>query len=637
MKKYYGKLCCKMVFIIILLSRSNLIFPQETEGGLPPNSGQTVPSLNFKDADIRDVLRSIAFDYKTNIVIDNSINSKISVTLFGVTVFSAIKTIAEDNGFEFSYDSLRFFVRTKPVVTPPKPVLPAPQISYTDGKLSISLNNVDIHTLVDSLRSKTSRNFLIAPGTSGVITGTLTDVDLQKGLNDLLRNNGYDLNIKDSIYYISMSPYFSALDSNKAKQRDSYWVSARNGKVTINVIQASLNSIIEDLSNQLNLQVVNLSAPDVKVTLKCNDVSINTAFDYLFKGSDYSYKIDNGAYIIGKKTSKDLENTKLVMLKYLRADKLKDQLPPDITKSVNVSVSIEHNALILSGDNDDLENAEQYIKTIDKPVPEVLIEALVVDYNLDNTLQLGLSAGAGDSSAAAQPDTWYPGFNVTASGAKINQLLNSIGSMNVFGHDIDIAKFGKLPASFYVNLKALEEDGIANVKSRPILSTLNGYTASLKIGTVQNYVFNDIMPITSATSTTYIQKESIQQISANISFEITPWVGPNDELTLEIKPDFETPVGTFSPDKDLIPAINTRSLSSTVRLKNGETIVLGGLIQDSENNTVDKIPFLGDLPIIGALFRTIDKKKTKSELLIYITPTITYDDDFGSTYYNYGN
>ena len=104
---------------------------------------------------------------------------------------------------------------------------------------------------------------------------------------------------------------------------------------------------------------------------------------------------------------------------------------------------------------------------------------------------------------------------------------------------------GPMPSNFYVNLKALEEKGIANIKSKPILCTLNGHTASLKIGTVQNYVFDEILPIASTVSTSYIQKETIQKIEANISFEITPWVGPNNEFNMEIKPDFETPVQPF--------------------------------------------------------------------------------------------
>jgi type IV pilus assembly protein PilQ len=289
----------------------------------------------------------------------------------------------------------------------------------------------------------------------------------------------------------------------------------------------------------------------------------------------------------------------------------------------------------LTGNNDIITNIEDYVREIDQPVAQVVIEALVVDYNLDNTLQYGISMGTGDSATLNKPDRWYPGLDVTASGKKINNILNSLGTLNLFGKDINLAKLGKLPDNFYANIQALESVGIANVKSKPVLSAINGATASLKIGTTQNYILNNIMPVTSAVNSTFIQQENIQKIEANISFEITPWIGANNELTLEIKPDFETPIGQFSPDKNLIPAINKRSLVSTIRLKDGETVVLGGLIQESETNTQNKVPLLSDIPFIGSLFTSVDKKKSKGQLMIYITPKINYGDDFGSLYFNY--
>jgi len=143
------------------------------------------------------------------------------------------------------------------------------------------------------------------------------------------------------------------------------------------------------------------------------------------------------------------------------------------------------------------------------------------------------------------------------------------------------------------------------------------------------------MPIQNQINSTFIEQERIQQVEASISFEITPWVGPNNQLTLEVLPDFQTPVGEFSPDKNLIPAINTRRLESTLRLNDGETIVIGGLIQEIESERESKIPILGDIPLIGALFTTTYKQTKKSEMLIYITPHIFYEDEAGLSYFEY--
>jgi type IV pilus assembly protein PilQ len=606
-----------------------VLYAQQDTLIYPPNSSTIVRAVNFKDTDIKDVLRSIALEYKTNIIVDNNINTKISTALFNLDLYNTIKVIAEDNGFVFSYDANRFIINKKPEKALPKPE--EPDITYDKDRITLKLNNIDLDLLTQRLREKTNKNYLITSGTTGKISGSLTNVELDKGLKSIFQNNGYYITQKDSIYYISRSSYYSGTESNAAADKKSYWIHAQDDKVTIDVSQANLDRVINDISNQMGLQIIKLSVPNVNVTVRCKDVSLDKALEYLLKGTDFTFKKDKEVYLIGNKTSKILDDTKLLKLNYLRADKLKERLPANLTQPLTVNVSLEHNAFVLAGNRESIMNLEDYIQTIDKPVPQVLIEAIVVDYNLNNTKQFGLTAGIGDSATVNKNSKYLPGLDATLSGSKVNSLLNGIGNFNLFGKNVDIAKLGKLPANFYVNLKALEEKGIANVKSRPLLATLNGHTASLKIGTVQNYVFDDLVPIQSTVSTTYMQKETIEKIEANISFEITPWVGPNDEMTLEIKPEFQTPIGDFVPDKKLIPAINTRSFFSTVRLKDGETIILGGLIQEKETNVEDKIPLLGDIPFLGALFTNVSKVKSKGELIIYITPHITYGDDFGNT------
>ncbi|QQS36975.1 MAG: secretin and TonB N-terminal domain-containing protein [Ignavibacteriales bacterium] len=628
MKKLLEKPHCKAFFICILLLLSCIdkyIYAQSID--FPPNSSSLINAINIKDTDIKDIYRSIAFEYETNIVVNNDINKRVSVALFNMTVFDAIKTIAEDNELVFQYDNRRFFISSPQILKTPEPLPGIPIVEFSKDKLSIELDNSEISEFVKVLREKTKQNFLLTPGTNGRITGKLLNVELEKGLNNLLGNNGYYLINKDSIYFISRSAYFSSLENSNDLTKRPYWVSAQNNLVTLDVTQADLGRILNDLSNQLNLQLLKLADPNAVVTIKCKDVSLRTAMDYLFKGTEFTYKFENGVYLIGNKTSKGLDETRLAYLNYLRADQVKEKIPASIIQNVHTSISIEHNALVLSGSNENINVVMDFIEKIDQPVPQVLIEALVVDYNLDNIKSFGINAGFGDSTKLTRPDKWFPGIDVTASGKKINSLLSDIGTVSIFGENVDIGKLGKLPDNFYVNIKAMEQNGLANIKSKPILSTLNGHTASLKIGTVQNYIFKEIVPIVNAVNSTFIEKERIEKIEAIISFEITPFVGNNGELTLEIKPNFETPVGSFSPDKDQIPAINTRSFVSTVRLRDGETIVLGGVVQESEINNEAKFPILGDIPILGEFFTDKEKSVRKGELMIYLTPRIFYGDE----------
>lgn len=618
-----------IVLLFSIICFSNLYAQTEK---FPPNSEAIVNAINIKDTDVRDIYRTIALEYETNIIVENDINKRVSISLFNIKLFDAVKAIAEDNELEFNYDNNRFFVSNKKEVIPDPPPPEEPKVEYSREKLSVELSNVELKTFVDKLREKTKLNFLITKGTDGKISGTLTNIELETGLKNILGNNGYYLISKDSIYYISRSSYYSSLENSNDITKNPYWVSANGSTVTIDVTKADLGRVLSDLSNQLGLQMIKMAEPNSVVTVRCKEVPLKTAMDYLFRGTEFTYKNEKGVYLIGAKTSKGLEDTKLAYLNYLRADQVKDKIPASLIQNVNIGVSIEHNALVLSGSNEGINVIEDFLNKVDQPVPQVLIEALVVDYNLTNIEAFGISAGIGDSSTLMRPDKWYPGVDVTASGKKINKILNDIGTISLFGKDIDVGKLGKLPDNFYMNIRAMEQYGLANVKSKPILSTLNGHTASLKIGTVQNYIFKELVPIVNATNSTFIEKERIEKIEAIISFEITPYVGNNGELTLDIKPNFETPVGAFSPDKSQIPAINTRSFVSTVRLRDGETIVLGGVVQESESNTEDKFPILGDIPIIGKLFTNYEKTISKGELMIYLTPRIFYGNELTSLY-----
>jgi len=133
MKKFYEK-PHNNIIVLILLMISYTAFANDADSlGIPPNSYSVIPALNFKDTDVRDIFRGIALEYETNIMLDNQINKRASVALFKISVFDAVKMIAEDNGLDFTFDENRFFVRNK-VVLPPKkpepPKTPEPIIKY---------------------------------------------------------------------------------------------------------------------------------------------------------------------------------------------------------------------------------------------------------------------------------------------------------------------------------------------------------------------------------------------------------------------------------------------------------------------------------------------------------------------------
>jgi type IV pilus assembly protein PilQ len=159
-----------------------------------------------------------------------------------------------------------------------------------------------------------------------------------------------------------------------------------------------------------------------------------------------------------------------------------------------------------------------------------------------------------------------------------------------------------------------------------VLATLSGSPASLSIGTTQYYLLTTTTNYPSANSNYSSNSQAFSQIDADVKLEITPYVGSDGQITVEIKPDFKTPVGTLSSSTP--PTINKRSMSSTIIVREGETIALGGMIQDQESESRTQVPLLGSIPLLGYLFSSTSKSHEKSELMIYVTPHISYGEAF---------
>ncbi|MEO1632574.1 MAG: type II and III secretion system protein, partial [Bacteroidota bacterium] len=150
-------------------------------------------------------------------------------------------------------------------------------------------------------------------------------------------------------------------------------------------------------------------------------------------------------------------------------------------------------------------------------------------------------------------------------------------------------------------------------------------TATISIGTTQYFLLETSTPITGRNDVVIQETQRFEQIEANVTLEITPFVSPYGEVTALIRPSFSTPVGEFSAG--IPPTISTQEIEARVRLRDGETIILGGLISDEDVVTDFKIPILGDIPLLGRLFRSRSRTKRESELVIYITPHVFYGDE----------
>jgi type IV pilus assembly protein PilQ len=495
-------------------------------------------------------------------------------------------------------------------------------VIYENNTLSVKLKNDDLESVILEIQKKSGKNILIISGTSGSLSGTLSDIDFDMGFTQLLNNNGFAIQKKNGIYVVSKLDYFIGQQTQGGAQKAGpYWISVHDSLVSVDVTNAPLDRVLNDIGRQLNTDMVFYSPVTGTITARATNIPLEHALNLFLRNTNFTYRISEGMYFVGEKTNKTMTSTKLIRLRYLRAEKILESIPQSITSQAVLKVIKEHNGIVIAGPNDVIAQAEEYLQVIDKPVAQVLIEAIVVDYDRTKGFDLGVKAGFLGSKDTAtsfsRTESLIPGVDILFSGNQLNSALNAVGATNL----------GKLSPNFFLNLKALEQKGIANVKSRPLLATLNGYPAMLSIGTTFYFKLTTTTPFQQNLNQSYLStSEQFTTVDADTKMEITPYVGSDGQITVEIKPDFKTPVGL--PTGGIPPNINRRAMSSTLVIKEGETIVLGGLVQESESESRTQVPILGSIPLLGYLFSSTSHSTNKSELVIYITPHISYGEAF---------
>lgn len=585
---------------------------------LPSSVRDTLKTLSMKNVDLRDVFRGIAHEHNLNLFVDNSIEKKITIRLSNLPVIEVLSFLCQQNGLFLTQQGGIFRIETAP--EPLSSPVPKPSIEIAAGLLTADLQGEELADIIRAIVEADEINIVIRRGVSGPVSGMLKKVPLIAGLKTLLANNGFSLREREGIYHIDRT---GMEGGGNGKTGAAFWVQVDEGLVTLDVVDATIAHVIREIGIQSKTNLITYQLPEGNITAKFNGLSIQESFNYLFKGTPVTYREQGGVFVIGNKETSGIASTKLLRLDHLRADALLELIPEPLKENTIIQVVKEHNGIMVMGTNDLILEVENFVSEVDHPTPQILIEALVVDFTDTDLFSLGVEFGLNEELATAQAGGAYQfgdgGLTVAGDGAALSDVLSPLG--NMFG----LKGIGKLPADFYFRIDALSAEGKAHIRSRPQISALNGHPASISIGTTQYFILEANTPYP-ATRDVYVQSsQRFESIEANVKLEVIPWVSASGEVTAEIHPEFSTPVGNFDPE--VPPTINSRVLDSTVRLKDGETIILGGLITDEQVVNYNKVPFFGSIPLLGHLFRSRSHDTRKTELVIFITPHVFYGDE----------
>lgn len=300
----------------------------------------------------------------------------------------------------------------------------------------------------------------------------------------------------------------------------------------------------------------------------------------------------------------------------LQAGTVNAQSSPFDSGKVTITADKASNSLVVMASPTDYNNLLQVIKKLDRRSKQVFVQVLIAEVSPEKSRSLGVQAGA---VAAGALGKYLQGGGLYDPFGTFDQIFGSSSSSTTTTNPISTlinSKLANKPVTGIALIQALETEGILNILSTPNILTTDNKEAEINVG--ENVPFKS-----STTQSTFGSTESIERKDIGINLKIKPQVSEGDYIRMDIYQEISAVKSSKGDAVDLVTT--KRSAKTSVVVKDKETIVIGGLIQDSEENSVQKVPLLGDIPGLGWLFKTNTKTRKKTNLLIMLTPQVVKD------------
>ncbi|MBL7085394.1 MAG: hypothetical protein ISS43_04735 [Candidatus Omnitrophica bacterium] len=403
-------------------------------------------------------------------------------------------------------------------------------------------------------------------------------------------------------------------------------------EISMDFQDANLKDILKVFSRQANLNfIASENIKDRKVTLYLDKVAVHDALDTIMSANNLTYeqRPDSEIFVVREWGRPEVETiTKIFPLQYARvkgyeltaAGEKKTE-----SKRIGIGEVIEKllteygqaiedprtNSLIVTDVPTQFPKIEKAMKELDIKLPQVMIEAEVIEASLETIDKLGIEWGSsteGNLAAAygaARPDKFPFTKNpsvVGPDGNPISLYTGYVSAMNLGG-----------------TLAMLAKDTDTKILARPKILTLNNETAEINI-TADTAIAAETQEISSTGGGIDRSLISPERVKTGVTLKVTPQINKAGEITMIIEPAVINTKASSIIANTLNP--QTRSAKTTVTIRDGETVIIGGLINSEDSKISRKVPFFGDIPLLGNLFRKKDDSSTDKELIIFITPRL---------------
>jgi type IV pilus assembly protein PilQ len=469
-----------------------------------------------------------------------------------------------------------FTVSVKPVIEKPDEKK-VDEFGYSGEKLSLNFQNIEARAALQVLADFTGLNFVVSDTVKGSLTLRLKDVPWDQALDLILDSKNLAMRRKGNVITVAPAPEVAAKEK-------------ANLEATKAVVE------LEPLVSEL-IQINYAKAEDIANLLKSikQITTVGPAEHPVFGSSATGTAVEQ---------STSSSNTLL-------------------SPRGQVTVDERTNSLLIQDTAGKIREVRQLIAKLDQPVRQVMIESRLVEATDNFSKSLGVrfgtkyadtvrpsGRGGAVSGSVADSSSIVSAGTLTANTSGLNVNLPSAGIGNSLAGSIGItiAKVGSNGGLLNLELSALEQEGKGKIISSPRVITANQKMARIEQG--QERVF----------TTNVLGVGGVVTKKATLKLEVTPQITPDDRVNLDVnitKDNFADAVNGI---------LNVKEIKTQVLLDNGETVVIGGIYEQDKVDTVTKVPFFGDIPLLGWIFKSKENQDNRTELLIFLTPRILSDN-----------
>lgn len=407
-------------------------------------------------------------------------------------------------------------------------------------------------------------------------------------------------------------------DTLALKPYDSKDPFSRNLPVNLDLRDVELRDVFRMFGNIINMNIIaDPSVPDAYVTMTLKEVPLGEAFGYLMKMYDITYAVMGQTIIVGKADSlgKTLGREKTVSYHIAYAQpKEVEKLVKDLAGVKQVAVDDRLRTIYVTARDDQINRVENVIRMVDHPGRQVMLKARILEVSDTGKKDL-------ESILDGVYKNWFANYSssgLTIGGVSANDEAQAAydpdndRTTSPLGIDLEDMADGSMKLlDAGINLLVTENKG--KVLADPSVITIDGEKATIKL--VENYKY--ISERDDAGNPTYDEEE------VGPLLECTPTVGRDGVITVKLSVKTGEVIGTYSGSQgEEFPQTSTREVETLVRVRNGEPFVIGGLDKESDTSEKNKVPILGDIPLLGELFKNTSHTKTKTEVAVIVIPYI---------------